>query len=107
MKKIISKCHAGKRFQRKPFTATAPGYLPKSRTKQNLPFRIIGTDYEGPIYCKTEWKREVKVYLLVFTCGIFIAIPLEMLTNQNNDKIHESTEQTSSKKVEITDNQFR
>ena len=52
-KKVISKCHGCKRFQSKPFTKPIPGYLPKTRTEQNLPFKVIGADYTGPIYCKT------------------------------------------------------
>ena len=59
-----------------------PGPLPKTRTEQKLPFKVIGADHAGPIYCKTKSKREVKVYILLFTCSASRAIHLEMLTNQ-------------------------
>ena len=81
-KKEISICHGCKRFQSKPFATSLPGYLPKTCTEQNLPFKIVGADYAGPIYYRTKSKREVKVYILLFTCSVSRAIHLEMLTNQ-------------------------
>ena len=81
-KKVIRKCHGCKRFQSKPFTTPIPGYLPKARTDQNMLFKVIGADYTGPIYCKTKSEREVKVYILLFSCSISRAIHLELLTNQ-------------------------
>ena len=56
-KKVISKCRACKRFQSKPFTTPIPGYLLKTSTEQNLPFKVIGADYAGPIYCNTKPKK--------------------------------------------------
>ena len=58
------------------------GQLPKDRTEQNLPFKVIGVDYAGPIYCKTKSKKEIKVYILLFTCSISRAAHLEELPNQ-------------------------
>ena len=81
-KKVISKCHGCKRFQSKPFTTSIPGHLPKARTDQNMLFKVIGAEYTGPIYCKTKSEREVKVYILLFSCSISRAIHLELLTNQ-------------------------
>ena len=66
----------------KPFTTPIPGYLPKTRTKQNLPFKVIGADHAGPIYCQGKSKREVKVYILLFTRSVSRAIHLEILINQ-------------------------
>ena len=81
-KKAISKCHGCKRFHSKPLTTPIAGYSPKTRTEQNLLFKVIGADYAGPIYCKTKSEREVKVYTLLFTCSVSRAIHLEILTNQ-------------------------
>ena len=66
----------------KPFTTPIRGYLPKTRTKQNLPFKVIGADHAGPVYCKGKSKREVKVYILLFTRSVSRAIHLEILINQ-------------------------
>ena len=84
-KKVISKYHGCKRFQSKPFTTPIPEYLPKNHSEQNLPFKVIGADYAGPIYCKTKSKSEVKVYILLFTWSISRAIQLEISSNQTTD----------------------
>ena len=81
-KKLTTRCHGRKRLQNKPFAILTPGYLPKSRTKQTLSFEVVGADYAGPIYCKTKSKREVKVYMVLFTCSVSRAIYLEISINQ-------------------------
>ena len=81
-KKIINKCNRCKRFHTKPYPSPIQGQLPKDRTEQNLPFKVIGVDYAGPIYCKTKSKKETKVYILLFTCSISRAVHLEVLPNQ-------------------------
>ena len=85
-KKVISRCHGCKRFQSKPFTPPIPGYLPKTHNEQKLPLKFIGADYAGPIYCQMKSKREVKVYILLFTCSMSRAIQLKILTNQRTGK---------------------
>lgn len=57
------------------------GLLPTDRTSQDLPFKIIGTDYAGPFLCKSK-NKEIKVYLLLFTCSLTRAVHLEILQNQ-------------------------
>ena len=54
----------------------------KDSRVQNLLFKVIGADYAGLIYCKTKSKREVKVYILLFTCSVSRVIHLEILTIQ-------------------------
>ena len=81
-KKIIDKCHGCKIFNTKPYPSPIQGQLPKDRTGQNLPFKVIGVDYARPIYCKTKSKKEMKVYTLLFTCSISRPVHLEVLPNQ-------------------------
>lgn len=81
-KKEISKCHECKRIQSKSFTTPVPGYLPKTRAEQNQSSKAIGAHYADTIYYKTKLEREMKVYLLLFTCSVSRAIHLETLTNQ-------------------------
>ena len=57
----------------------------KESRVQNLLFKVIGADYAGLIYCKTKSKREVKVYILLFTWSISRAIQLEISSNQTTD----------------------
>ena len=58
-----------------PYPDPKPGLLPKDRIKENLPFKVIGTDYAGPVYCKVKIKR-TKTYILLFTCSITRAVHL-------------------------------
>ena len=69
-----------KRFYTTLYSDTKPGILAKDRTKRNLPFKVIGTDYVGTIYCKVK-KKQPKSYLLLFTCSITRAVHLELLPN--------------------------
>ena len=57
-KKIINKCYGCKRFNTKPYPSPILGWLLKDRGEQNLPFKVIGVDYAGPIYCKKDQIRE-------------------------------------------------
>ena len=82
VRKIVKKCYGCKRYHTKPYVTPVQGQLPKDRTTQDLPFKIIGLDYAGPFICKSKTKKELKVYLLLFTCSLVRAIHLEILDNQ-------------------------
>ena len=57
--------------------------LPAEHNTQNLPFKIIGIDYAGPLICKTKGGKETKVYIVLFACSLTRAINLELLANQS------------------------
>ena len=59
------------------------GLLPVERTTQNLPFKIFGIDYAGPLIYKMEGGKETKVYISLFTYSLTRAIYLELLPNQS------------------------
>ena len=40
------------------------GLLPRDRTEQALPFEFAGTNYAGPLYYKSNYKRDLKAYVL-------------------------------------------
>ena len=85
-KKIINKCHSCKKFNTKPYPCSIQGQLPEDRTEQNRPFKVIGADCAGPIYCKTKSKKKNKVHIFLFTCGISRAAHLEVLPNQTTEE---------------------
>ena len=80
-KRVLTTCHGCKRFYATPYHDPKPGVLPNDRTKENLPYEVIETDYAGPIYCKIKTKQ-TKTYALLFTCSITLAVHLELLSNQ-------------------------
>ena len=82
VKKVLRTCYGCKKFHVKSYPVPQKGLLAADRTNLDLPFKIIGTVYAGPFLCKSEGKKERKVYLLLFTCSLSRAIHLEMLPNQ-------------------------
>ena len=77
-KRVLRRRHRYKRFYVTLYHDPKPGILPKDKTKENLPFKVIGTDCAGPRYCKIRTKQ-TKTYILLFTCSITRAVHLELL----------------------------
>ena len=86
VKRIVKRCHSCKRLNISHYPKPSQGLIPTDRTKQDLPFSVIGTDYAGPFICKTNGKRDIKVYLLLFTCSLTRAVHLEILPNQTTQE---------------------
>ena len=79
LKRIIKR---RKRFNIRHNPKPSLGLTPTDRAKQDLPFSLIGTDYAGPVICKTKRKRDIKFHLLLFNCSLTRAVHLEILPNQ-------------------------
>ena len=60
--------------------------IPTDRTKQDLPFSVTGRHYAGLFISRTKGKRDIKVYLLLFTCSLTRAVHLEILPNQTTQQ---------------------
>ena len=86
VKRIIKRCYGCKRFNTSHYPKPSQGLMPTDRTKQDLPFLVIGTDYAGPFICRTKGKRDIKVYLLLFACSLTRAVHLEILPNQRTQE---------------------
>jgi len=86
VKRYMKTCYGCKRFHITHYPVPVQGPLPVDRTTQELPFKIIGTVFAGPFTCKTKSKKEVKVYLLLFTCSLTRAVHLEILSNQTTQQ---------------------
>ena len=82
VKRIIQRCYGCKRRNISHYPKPSQGLIPTERTKQDLPFSVIRTDYAGSFICKTKGKRDIKYYLLLFTCSLTRAVNLELLPNQ-------------------------
>ena len=83
VKRIIKRCYGYKRFNISHYPKPLQGLITTDRrSKQDLPFSVIGTDYAGPFICKTKGKRDIKVYLFLFTCSLTRAANLVTLPNQ-------------------------
>ena len=83
--RVLRTCHGCKRFYVKPYHDPKPGILQKDRTNENLPFKVIGTDYADPIYCKIKTKQ-TKTYILLFICSITRAVQVGLVPNQTTSE---------------------
>ena len=88
VKRIIKRCYWCKRLNVIHYPKPSQGLILRDRSKQDLPFSVIGTDYAGPFICKTKGQRDIKVYLLLFTCSLTRAVHLEILPNQTTQDLY-------------------
>ena len=65
VKSVRSACWACKRFIASPLTVPPPGPLPTDCTNGGTAFKVIGTDFAGPIKYKQCKKSEEKAYLAI------------------------------------------
>ena len=86
VKRIIKKCYGCKRFNITHYPKPSQGLIPTDRTKQDLPFSVIWTDYAGPFICKTKGKGDIKDYLLLSTCNLTRGVHLEILSNKTTQE---------------------
>ena len=86
VKRTIKRCYGCRRFSISHYLKPSLGLLSTDKTKQGTPFLVIGADYAGLFICKTKGKRDIKVYLLLFTCSLTRAVYLEILPNQTTQE---------------------
>ena len=73
-KSVIQNCYGCKGFRSTHRPNPRPGLLPKDITEQALPFEIMGSDYVGSL-C----KKDLKAYILLFSCSIIRAVDMELM----------------------------
>ncbi|GBM70125.1 hypothetical protein AVEN_151584-1 [Araneus ventricosus] len=76
VRRVISSCVIGKRYSsQKLECVTAP--LPENRVRDAAVFQITGIDTAGPLFLKDNQK----VWALLFTCTVYRAVHLELLSD--------------------------
>ena len=63
-KSVVRKYYGCNRFNSLPYSGVKQGLLPNDKTEQAMPFQVIDTDFAGPIYYRTQTKKESKTYTL-------------------------------------------
>ena len=66
-KSVIQSYYGCKRFRATRYPNPEQGPLPRDRTERALSFEIVGTDYAGPLYYKSNGKKYLKAYILLFS----------------------------------------
>ena len=78
IKKILAICTTCKKFNSIAFKYPRVTNLPKHRVDLIKPFKHLGLDYTGHIFVRQNGKN-VKMYILLFTCLSIRAIHIELL----------------------------
>lgn len=83
VKKVIGRCNACIRTRLKPASAPiAP--LPGDRVRRSDPFEVVGIDFPGPLYTRTEGSS-AKVYIALFSCAVTRALHLELVSGLSSE----------------------
>lgn len=80
IRNVLSKCVRCKRFSVKA-CATPPIHLPLDRVRDSKVFEVVGIDLCGPLFL----KQKAKVWIVLFTCAVYRAIHLELVTNLSTE----------------------
>lgn len=76
IRNCIRNCVKCQRFKAKR-CETIPGILPSDRVRDACVFEIVGCDLAGPLFLKNGQKA----YIVLFTCAVYRAIHLELITS--------------------------
>ena len=84
---IIHSCKDCRRFHMKPATASM-GPPPDVRVSRSQPFEHVGTDVLGPLYVRSDDKKDKKkIWVIVYTCCAMRAVHLEVLQSMNTTEL--------------------
>ena len=80
IRQVIRTCIICKRFSSRPLeTVTIP--LPEDRVRDAAVFEVAGVDLCGPLFLKDERKS----WIVLFTCAIYRAVHLELVSSLTTD----------------------
>ena len=81
VRRLLYHCTICKRYEGKPFSAPLPPQLPEFRVTEKPPFTVVGVDFAGPLYFKTQGEQVTsqKVWVCLFTCCVVRAVHLELV----------------------------
>ncbi|UYV73534.1 hypothetical protein LAZ67_10004015 [Cordylochernes scorpioides] len=80
IRSVVSQCAKCKRFSSKP-VKTTPIHVPLDRVRDATAIEILGVDLAGPLYL----KNKTKAWIVLFTCAVFRAIHLELVTSLSTE----------------------
>ena len=82
---VIRNCYVCKHFRAKHYPNPKPALLPRDKTKQFLPFEIVGTDSAGPFIISIKVKKilnNVSHYFTVVLAELYIWSSCQILIYQ-------------------------
>ena len=89
-KRLLKECWGYKRFQAVVVKSPPPGLLPRERTEGNTPFQVVGVDNAGPVKYFKKFKKEMKAYVVLYSCSLTRGVYLELLTSLETEEFIKS-----------------
>ena len=82
LKRITERYYGSKWFNAAVFQKPPSSFYHVIEAKATRAFQDVSAEYAGPIIFKKNLKTEGKVYVLLFVCGLSIAVYIKLLTVQ-------------------------
>lgn len=82
---VIRRCITCKRYNTKKIESP-PTVLPENRVREAAVFEITGINFAGPLFL----KGNNKAWICLFTCAVYRAIHLELVTSLSTDAFLEA-----------------
>ncbi|UYV84450.1 hypothetical protein LAZ67_X002223 [Cordylochernes scorpioides] len=79
---VIHKCPRCRRFETKRVDVPEAS-LPQHRVRDVVVFEVTGIDLGGPLYLEDGQK----VWFVIFTCGVYRAVHLELVTSSSTEAL--------------------
>ncbi|XP_035205802.1 uncharacterized protein LOC118180857 [Stegodyphus dumicola] len=80
IRSVLKDCIKCRRYKTKSLI-TEPVSLPADRVENAAAFEVVGIDLAGPLFV----KRGDKVWMVLYTCALYRAIHLELITSLSTD----------------------
>lgn len=93
---VLSSCVVCKRFLSKRMEV-APNPLPEARVNNAKIFEVTGVDLAGPLRIKSDNNGTKKVWVCLFTCAVYRAVRLELVSNISTDSFIQALKRFCSK----------
>ncbi|UYV72960.1 hypothetical protein LAZ67_10001276 [Cordylochernes scorpioides] len=91
---VIHKCPRCRRFETKRVDVPEAS-LPQHRVRDVVVFEVTGIDLGGPLYLEDGQK----VWFVIFTCGVYRAVHLELVTSLSTEALVSSREVRSKTRL--------
>ncbi|UYV72117.1 hypothetical protein LAZ67_9001870 [Cordylochernes scorpioides] len=82
VRRVIHKCPRCRRFETKRVDVPEAS-LPQHRVRDVVVFEVTGIDLGGPLYLEDGQK----VWFVIFTCGVYRAVHLELVTSLSTEAL--------------------
>ncbi|KAI5754867.1 hypothetical protein M8J77_012174 [Diaphorina citri] len=96
IRSVVKSCVKCKRYTAKKLEVH-PTPLPQNRVRDAKLFEILGVDLAGPLFIRGDGGCVKKVWIVLFTCAVYRAIRLEVVSSLSTDSFVQAFRRFCSK----------